>query len=110
MPQFPRAGDFYELWLLMQKSLRNALYIAIGCGWAAAVASGGWQLWTYASTAAPQAQAPVQWPVPSNLSHDAMLPTLVMAVHPKCPCSRASIGELARLMAQCDGKLAATVL
>lgn len=28
------------------------------------------------------------------------LPTLVMFVHPRCPCSRASLGELAVLLAQ----------
>jgi len=33
-----------------------------------------------------------------------------MLVHPQCPCSRASIGELALLMAQSQGRLKAYVL
>jgi hypothetical protein len=35
---------------------------------------------------------------------------LVMAIHPHCPCSRASIGELAILMAQSHRRLAAFVI
>jgi hypothetical protein len=33
-----------------------------------------------------------------------------MLVHPHCPCSRASIGELALIMAQSQGRLAAYIL
>ena len=33
-----------------------------------------------------------------------------MLTHPHCPCSRASIGELARLMAQAQGRVTAYVL
>jgi hypothetical protein len=33
-----------------------------------------------------------------------------MIVHPHCPCSRASVGELARIMAVCQGWAAARVL
>ena len=35
--------------------------------------------------------------------------TLVMAAHPPCPCTRASLAELALLMTRRDGRLAATV-
>ncbi|MDB6139663.1 MAG: redB [Verrucomicrobiaceae bacterium] len=34
---------------------------------------------------------------------------LVMFAHPRCPCSSASIGELATLMARCQGRLGAQV-
>jgi hypothetical protein len=33
-----------------------------------------------------------------------------MAIHPHCPCSRASIGELSILMAHSRGRLAAFVV
>jgi hypothetical protein len=36
--------------------------------------------------------------------------TLVMFIHPQCPCSRASIGELARLMAHSSKQFSAYVL
>lgn len=38
-----------------------------------------------------------QWPINSRIERD-IHPTLVMFVHPFCPCSQASIGELERLM------------
>jgi hypothetical protein len=34
----------------------------------------------------------------------------VLLIHPHCPCSRATIEELARLMNDCNGKVNATVL
>ncbi|MEY2488685.1 MAG: hypothetical protein QOC70_627 [Verrucomicrobiota bacterium] len=37
-------------------------------------------------------------------------PTLVMLAHPHCPCTAASIGELAQIMARLQGKVAAYVL
>ena len=36
--------------------------------------------------------------------------TLVMVAHPRCPCTEASVGELARIMAETQGKIAAYVL
>jgi hypothetical protein len=38
------------------------------------------------------------------------LPTVVMLLHPHCPCSRASIEELSKLMTHCAGKLSAKVI
>ena len=43
---------------------------------------------------------PKVWPVDSRVQRPTTLPTLVMMVNPQCPCSRASIGELASLMAE----------
>jgi len=53
---------------------------------------------------------PALWPETSQVTHDPARPTLVMFVHPRCPCSRASIGELAILMAHCQGRVSAHVL
>ncbi len=50
---------------------------------------------------------PKQWPPNSSIADNGA--TLIMFAHPHCPCTRASIGELALLMAQCQGKLAAHV-
>ena len=38
------------------------------------------------------------------------MPTLVMAVHPRCPCTRASLSELALIMARLEGRIRAHVL
>ena len=50
------------------------------------------------------------WPVESRLARDAASAHLVMVVHPHCPCSRASIGELATLMAGEQKRLRASVI
>lgn len=43
-------------------------------------------------------QAVDAWPADSRLVRSTTQPTLVMFIHPRCPCSRASIAELARIM------------
>ena len=65
--------------------------------WLAAVTAGLVTLWRYAGTPGPAATA-ANWPTTSRLRRDELRPTLVMFVHPQCPCSRASVGELALLM------------
>jgi hypothetical protein len=53
---------------------------------------------------------PQHWPSESRIARTPGLPTLVMLAHPHCPCSRASVEELDRLMAQADGAVSAHVL
>jgi hypothetical protein len=82
----------------------NALMLAV---WTAVVGTGFLSLWGYETSAGtvrqPPAVLPDSSPVPA-------LPTLIMAVHPNCPCTHASISELALLMAHAHGRLTATVL
>jgi hypothetical protein len=54
--------------------------------------------------------APSVWPPDSRIQRAADLPTLVMMVHPRCPCSRASLGELSLLIAESQGRVNANVL
>lgn len=54
--------------------------------------------------------APTVWPPDSRIQRATDLPTLVMMVHPRCPCSRASVGELSLLIAESQGRLNAQVL
>jgi hypothetical protein len=56
------------------------------------------------------ADAPAQWPAGSRLERGAGRATLVMLVHPGCPCSRASIEELDRLMVSAGDLMTAYVL
>jgi hypothetical protein len=86
------------------------LYAIVGAVWVAAVALGLSRLWTYESTPGAPARLPVAWPVGSSVPRTPNLPTLVLLTHPHCPCSRATIGELAALMTTCRGRLTATVL
>jgi hypothetical protein len=56
------------------------------------------------------ARAPLAWPADTRLPRHPGLPTLVLSAHPRCPCSRATIGELSKVMTDCQGKLTAIVL
>ena len=67
-------------------------------------------LWDYENAPGPTAAPPLQWPLDSGIHPATDRATLIMLAHPHCPCSRASIGELARLMAQAQGRVTAYVL
>jgi hypothetical protein len=75
--------------------------------WAIAAIGGMAALVDYG--AAPgEAGAPAShWPEGSVLHREPGRPTLVLAIHPKCPCTRATLSELAVLMARAEGRLKA---
>ncbi len=68
--------------------------------WLAACAAGLWVVWSWDNKPGESAQAQARWPADSALTRDPAGPTLVMLVHPQCTCSRASLSELAELMAR----------
>jgi hypothetical protein len=78
--------------------------------WLVAVCLGLSVLWGYENTPGVSAQPPRQWPSDSSIPRAQGSATLVMMAHPHCPCTRASIGELAALMAHTEGRLKAYVL
>src|SRR5438874_1003930 len=94
----------------MRLSDHRLIWAAMGALWVPAVAFGLSRLWTYESTAGAPAHPPLNWPADTQVARPAGLPTLVLLMHPHCPCSRATIGELAKVMTECQGKLSATVL
>lgn len=53
---------------------------------------------------------PAIFPTESRIEPSAERPTLIFFAHPKCPCTRASLRELARLMTDVDGKMHAVVV
>jgi hypothetical protein len=67
--------------------------------WGIVVAAGFWSLWSYAAAPGAAETAPPTWPAASALPRTAGRWTLVMFVHPKCPCTRASLTELEKLQA-----------
>lgn len=73
--------------------------------WAAVVLVGGVILQNYANTPGQTGMEVVAWPQGSELSLDSDSATLVMFVHPRCPCSRASLNELSRLTSTCGDRL-----
>jgi hypothetical protein len=92
---------------LRKKFLLTAL---LGVTWIAAVAFGLRVLLRYESTPGRVGAVGGNWPAASTIPRSAANPTLVMLAHPHCPCTRASIGELAQIMADTQGKLNAWVL
>lgn len=71
--------------------------------WLAAAIIGLWRLEVFNSTPGAAADAPPRWPQGAAIARAVGAPTLLMFVHPQCACSRASIAELARLMASANG-------
>ena len=95
----------------MQRSRSKILRTAsFGLVWLIAVGFGLRMLVSYEATPGAVAEAPQAWPVESSVPHSAERPTLVMLAHPHCPCTRASIDELAQIMADAQGKVSAYVL
>ena len=78
--------------------------------WLSVVGVGLRLLWDYENTPGIAAEPPRQWPTDSRIQLAQDQATLVMLAHPHCPCTRASIGELASIMAHSQGRLSAYVL
>ena len=72
-------------------------------GWLATVATGMAMLSAYANTPGAPAHAPSEWPVASTIARHAGTATLLVFAHPNCPCTRATLAELDRLLAHVDG-------
>ncbi len=65
---------------------------------------------TAGAAAHPPASLPKCLQKPTLAALDPCKPTLIMLVHPQCPCSRASLTELSRLIALCPNKATVSVL
>ncbi len=90
---------------------RGRFILIVACaGWALVTGVGLHFLWKYANAPGPTVTVPSNWPSESHVRPATDRATLVMLAHPHCPCTRASIGELARLMAQAQGRVTAYVL
>jgi hypothetical protein len=77
--------------------------------WIASVAFGLRVLFHYENTPGRVGARSEAWPS-TQIERAIDRPTLVMLAHPYCPCTAASIGELAQIMARLEGKLRAYVI
>lgn len=77
--------------------------------WIAAVAFGLGVLFQYENTPGRVGAVSPAWPE-TQIERATDRPTLVMLAHPHCPCTAASVGELAHIMARLQGRVAAYVL
>ena len=67
--------------------------------WIAAAVAGWYGISAYGFKGDPQATTDIvsQWPAESSIAQMTGRPTLMLFLHPKCPCSRATVAELERL-------------
>jgi hypothetical protein len=92
------------------RSRRGLVILSSITLWLLVVGIGLSVLLGYENTPGVAAKPLASWPADSQIQRAPGRATLVMLVHPHCPCSRASMGELALLMAQSQGRLTAYVL
>jgi hypothetical protein len=77
--------------------------------WIPAVGMGVRTLLLYANTPGQSAAPSPDWPSGTSIQLARARATLVVFAHPQCPCSRATMGELAQIVAHAHGKLDAYV-
>lgn len=83
---------------------------AFSTAWIIAVAIGSYALTAYELAPGEAGNSPELWPQNRYIAAHSDKPTLVMFVHPRCPCTRASIGELSIVMAKCHRHVETYVL
>ena len=93
-----------------RKTLGTCAIGAFAVVWLGTVGLGQRTMLNYDFTAAPPATPPTKWPVNSAIPRSSGLPTVVLVAHPHCPCTRATIEELAQIMARLHGRATAAVV
>jgi|ERR1051325_2523043 hypothetical protein len=79
--------------------------VIAGIIWLALVGAATALMVRYSNTPGSMGAPPSSWPNESRIPFDLKQPTLIMFAHPHCPCTRASLSELARLLARVPDKL-----
>jgi hypothetical protein len=107
--KFPFAKKIEAQGLSTPKNPRLIIF-TFAALWLFMVVAGLSVLWNYENSPGVAAEPPATWPASSQIQRAPDKATLVMLVHPHCPCTRASMSELAELMAHTQGRLATYVL
>jgi len=93
-----------------KRTIGTLVLAAFGLLWLAIVGLGQRTMLNYDYIAAPPSAPPAKWPADSKIPRVAGLPSIVLVAHPHCPCTRATIGELALLMTRVHGQASAVVV
>ena len=75
-------------------TLKLSLTYVLVAGWGVSVVAGIFVFNTYALKATSTGPMSQSWPAASSLHREPGVSTLVMAIHPRCPCSETSLSEL----------------
>ncbi|MBI3819433.1 MAG: RedB protein [Planctomycetes bacterium] len=78
--------------------------------WFSTVTFGIYELAAYSNAPCPEPKAPETWPADASIVRNAGKDTLLLFAHPKCPCTRATMGELAILLTRAPDRCTTTVL
>jgi hypothetical protein len=78
--------------------------------WAIALGAGLIAMTRYETTPGAAAVSRPEWPVGTSLARHGDRPTLVMFAHPRCPCTNASISQLAEIIASAGQSVTAYVI
>lgn len=68
--------------------------------WLSCAGVGLYFVWAYDNAPGVAANAPAAWPERTSLVRADDRPTLVLLAHPQCDCTRATLGELAEVLAR----------
>jgi hypothetical protein len=78
--------------------------------WAGAIGIGMKRMLDYQERPGRPASMPAAWPTSSAVHRSADRLTLLVFAHPRCSCTRATLSDLARLMARAQGRLSAQLM
>ncbi|MBL8793932.1 MAG: RedB protein [Planctomycetia bacterium] len=78
--------------------------------WLTTVGGGLYWLERYEAAAGAKLVSPAAWPADTGLKLVPHRLTLVLALHPRCPCSRVTVAHLADLLARHPDRVSATIL
>lgn len=102
---------FGENFCPLQRKAKNVLTTALlSIAWVGALGFGVRTLLDYESSPGRVGSVPKSWPADCAIQLAEDRPTLIMLAHPRCPCTRASMDELSRVMGHARGKIHAYVL
>ncbi|HBJ36692.1 MAG TPA: hypothetical protein DDZ51_18435 [Planctomycetaceae bacterium] len=77
---------------------RQAILPWVAAVWMIGVFAGFTAIWTHASTPGETGSATDPWPKGTPLVLDTQVPTMVVFIHPECPCARATLAHLASII------------
>jgi hypothetical protein len=87
-----------------------SIRLVLGALWLFLVGAGFVVILDYQNAAGSTGATPEHWPAGTRLQPARDRNTLIIFAHPQCPCTRATLEELNRVLAHAQGRAAAQVL
>lgn len=90
--------------------LSSGRWVAAAIVWMVATTLGLFVLISYSNTSGDVGVTPVELPSIPTIRNTNGTSTLLMFIHPQCPCSQASLEQLTRIHARCHNKVTIRIL